>query len=703
VSPDAADVPTRADTRPTQRIGIPWGKGPDVPVASPNGNHAVEISRVPYLPGLDGMRALAVVAVMIYHANADWLPGGYLGVEVFFVISGYLITLLLISEKERTSTVDMKQFWFRRARRLLPALFTMLIALTIWTSLFDRDALGKLRGDVIAALLYVSNWYQIWTGAGYTAANEFAPLRHLWSLAVEEQFYVVWPLVMFALLRGGTRKIADLSRWLVIAALGITIVTALVYTPGPIGTPEVTPDAYWNVFGREISIFDWSYLGTFSRAAGLLLGAAFAMIWRPVAVMRGPLRTKGPLLDGIALLGLLILAAMVWWMWLISPSGANPLLFRGGFLLCAIATLMMVAAVTHERAITSKVLSIPVLLWIGTRSYGLYLYHWPIYQIIRGIAGVHLSFVEFVFAMIATGVITELSYRLIETPIRKGTMRESWRRVSRSPAAGLRNALLVGGLVFAAFAIFAGVSLATADVVENEVRQSLDEAEAATCDVVNDPNCDGIDDAAAPPVAEPPSATTGETAPAGSETAPAGSVVTDPSGSVAAVPPVEITTAVPPPAVISQLALGDSVMLGAAQQLAAQGFTVDAIESRAFVNGVDTVLALNEQGRLGDVVVVHLGTNGPIGSGDMTRMMEALAGVPQVLLLTIDVPRDYTAENNALIYDTVNTYPNVSLLDWAGLAGACPGECFYSDGFHLRPEGQDYYVSLIAGALAAPS
>ena len=142
------------------------------------------------------------MAVMVYHANADWLPGGYLGVEVFFVISGYLITLLLISEKERTSTVDMKHFWFRRARRLLPALFTMLIAITIWTSLFDRDALGKLRGDVIAALLYVSNWYQIWTGAGYTASNEFAPLRHLWSLAVEEQFYVVWPLVMFALLQG---------------------------------------------------------------------------------------------------------------------------------------------------------------------------------------------------------------------------------------------------------------------------------------------------------------------------------------------------------------------------------------------------------------------------------------------------------------------------------------------------------------------
>ncbi len=682
---DATNAPTRADTRPTQRIGIPWGKGPDVP-ASRRSGRTPEISRVPYLPGLDGMRALAVMAVMVYHANADWLPGGYLGVEVFFVISGYLITLLLISEKERTSTVDMKHFWFRRARRLLPALFTLLIAITIWTSLFDRDALGKLRGDVIAALLYVSNWYQIWTGAGYTASNEFAPLRHLWSLAVEEQFYVVWPLVMFALLKGGTRHIAGLSRWLVGAALFITLVTAVVYTSGPIGTPEVTPDAYWSIAGREISKFDWSYLGTFSRAAGLLLGAAFAMVWRPIAVMRGPLRTKGHLLDLVAVLGLLILAAMVWWMWLISPSGGNPFLFRGGFLLCAVATLMMVAAVTHERAATSRVLSIPVLLWVGTRSYGLYLYHWPIYQIIRGIAGVHLKFHEFVFAMIATGIVTEISYRFIETPIRKGTMRESWHRVRRSPSTGARNALLGAGVVFVTFAVFAGVSLATADVVENEVRQSLDEAAGSTCDVVNDPNCDGVDDA--PAIADQPVDT---------------ATATDATGPAVA-PPLETTTTTTlAPVPIAKLALGDSVMLGAATQLSADGFLVDAVESRAFVNGLDTVQQLKEQGRLGDVVVMHLGTNGPIEASDMTAMMEALADVPQVLLLTIDVPRDYTEANNALIYDTVNTYPNAALLDWAGLDDTCPGDCFYSDGYHLRPDGQIYYAALISGALQAPA
>ena len=176
------------------------------PRVEPVPDDRAHISRVPYLPGLDGMRALAVVAVMVYHANSDWLPGGFLGVEMFFVISGYLITLLLISERERTYRISLRQFWMRRARRLLPALFTMMAIVVAWTAVFKTEALGQLRGDVIAGIFYVSNYYQIWVGQGYTAAGDFAPLRHLWSLAVEEQFYLVWPVVMVVLLgRAGTR------------------------------------------------------------------------------------------------------------------------------------------------------------------------------------------------------------------------------------------------------------------------------------------------------------------------------------------------------------------------------------------------------------------------------------------------------------------------------------------------------------------
>jgi peptidoglycan/LPS O-acetylase OafA/YrhL len=670
-APADATSASRAATRPMIRRGRP----------------ATDISRVPYLPGLDGMRAFAVVAVMVYHANSDWLPGGFLGVEVFFVISGYLITLLLIAEKERTYRVDMRNFWVRRAKRLLPALFTLLIALTIWTSLFARDELGKLRGDVVAALLYVSNWYQIWTGAGYTAGSDFAPLRHLWSLAVEEQFYLVWPIVMVALLRGGSRKIADLSRWLIVAALVITVAVAVLFQPGPIGTVEITPDQYWSLFGHDIAKLDTLYLGTISRAGGLLLGAAFAMIWRPVALMRGPLRSKGHLLDGVALLGFVGLAAMTWWVYLVDGNGGNPWLFRGGFLVCGLLTLMMIAAVTHQRAFTSRVLSIPLLLWVGTRSYGLYLYHWPIYQLIRKQAGQPLRVHEFVIAMVLTAIITELSYRFVETPIRTGAWRAGLARVWRSPTTGPRNLLVAGGVVLVALTAFAGVSLATAEVQQNEVEDLLEAGEQSTCNPVLDPSC-GTESPIGSDVPTPTDVDVTTGAP-----------VTDPSGTV---PPstAETTTTTGPPVPIPKYALGDSVMLGAATPLAEQGFLVDAAVSRQFKDGVASIQSLADQGRLGDVVVVHLGTNGYIGSDGLTQMMETLADVPQVLILTVDAPGvEWIEQNNSLIYAAADTYANVELLDWYGLNDACPGDCFAVDGYHLRPDGQRYYTQLITDFL----
>ncbi len=647
------------------------------------------ISRVPYLPGLDGIRALAVVSVMIYHANSDWLKGGFLGVEVFFVISGYLITLLLISEKEQTNHVDMKHFWIRRARRLLPALFVMLFLLTIWTALFERSTLGKLRGDVIAALGYGSNWYQVYTGQGYSAANDFAPLRHLWSLAVEEQFYLIWPIVMAVLLRMGSRRVADLSRWLFGIALAITILLALLFHQGPIGTPNVTPGAYWHIFGRDIAKADFLYLSTFSRAGGLLLGSAFAMIWRPLALMRGPMRKRGPLLDGLGLAGLATLGLLMWSIGYIDSGGADPLLFRGGFFVTAIATLAVIAAVTHPRTITGRALSIPVLVWIGLRSYGLYLYHWPVYQLMRHIAGKHMKFHEFMIAMAITLVITELSYRYIETPIRKGALGKSWAKVRDARDPGRRNAVLAGAFVGTALAIFGVTSLATAELKQNEVQQSLTEGAESTCNVIDDPTC-GAATTVAPPTGDP-----------GAGSTPATTI--DPLGNAAAptvAPPTTLATTTLPPAPIPKLALGDSVMQGAAPQLEGIDFVVDAEESRQFSSGVDVVEALQAQGRLGDVVAVHLGTNGPIFQSEMDELMAALSDVPQVILITTSLPDepryDFKTANNALIYDTVATHPNATLVDWAGHAANCVGDCFYADGIHMKSTGAQYYADVIS-------
>jgi peptidoglycan/LPS O-acetylase OafA/YrhL len=298
----------------------------------------LNISRVPHLPGLDGMRALAVVAVMVYHANSGWLHGGFLGVEVFFVISGYLITLLLVAEHERDDSIDLKAFWIRRFRRLLPALYLMLVLVIVYLAVFFRQAQGRVRGDVIAGLTYVSNWFQIWVGAGYTASEAFAPLRHLWSLAVEEQFYLIWPLVMVAILRRGRAHLPRVALWLFGIAVFINVVIAVLFVPGDIDsvcTPD-TMNGYWSIAGRCISINDTLYLSTVTRAGGLLLGAALAMVWRPVAVMRGPMRDKGRQLDLLALGGFVILAMLMWWVHLADPaensltgSQFDPWLFRG--------------------------------------------------------------------------------------------------------------------------------------------------------------------------------------------------------------------------------------------------------------------------------------------------------------------------------------------------------------------------------------
>ncbi len=692
------------------------------------------ISRVPYLPGLDGMRALAVAAVMVYHANSDWLPGGFLGVEMFFVISGYLITLLLISERERAYRISLGQFWLRRARRLLPALFTMMLLVTVWTAIFKNEALGALRGDVLAGVFYVSNWYQIWEGLGYTAAGDFAPLRHLWSLAVEEQFYIFWPVVMIFLLgRSSTRQVASVSRWLFIAAVAITAVTALLYYPGPIGEPNVTPDAYWWIGDRPIAKIDTLYLGTISRLSGILLGAAFAMVWRPLAIVRGPLRSKGRLFDGLALIAIVAFGWLCWNTYLATPEGADPFLFRGGLFLSGLATLAIIAAVTHRGAHANRLLGNPLFRWIGTRSYGLYLYHWPIYQMIRGVAGNKLTFREFVFALLLTTIVTELSYHFVETPIRQGRFTERWRKIfagaKRGPKVMATGAIAMASVI----GLFAGAALLTAPLEQNEIAQALDAGEEFTTDLLS------IDDipvasttttsttstTVAPTASTAPAVVDPELGPAGS-IAPGASAPTTVAPTTTVPPPTTVPPTTAPPTPVAQLgviasldglaplaipptvagfplvALGDSVMLGAAEELQARGFQVDAQQSRQMKAFVPTMQMLKDNGTFGSVVVVHLGTNGGFSQETLNAMLATVAEVPVVLLLTGKADRGWIADNNAKLRAVPATHSNVTVVDWEVLSTTCEGRCFYDDGIHLTQSGQNFYADVIGRVIAQP-
>ena len=626
-----------------------------------------QISRVPYLPGLDGLRALAVIAVIVYHANPAWLPGGYLGVEVFFVISGYLITLLLVAESERTGAIELRQFWARRARRLLPALFTMLVMLIFWTAFFERDALGKLRGDVVAGVVYGSNWFQIWTGAGYTAINDFAPLRHLWSLAVEEQFYLFWPVVMLLVLRRGHDRLPRVAMWFAGIAAGIAAVMAVLMPTSRIGSDcASSPGAFWEVSGRCVSKVDALYLSTPTRAIGLLLGAALALVWRPYALLRGPMKHKGPMLDPVAIIGLGIVGLLAWKVHIVHMQGEDGLhadawLFRGGLFLVGIGSLMVIAAVAHKKAFTGRVLGNPVLRVIGERSYGLYLFHWPVFQCLRHETGIALKPHEFVGAMIVTLAVTEFSYRYIELPIRERRLRESMRALLRGGPGALRRRGSFGAIVSAAVVlpVFAGVSLVAADLKQNDVQASLDQAEGSVTDVLED--------------------LTSTTAPS-SDTQPTGSIT-------------PVTTSAPPH--YDVFAIGDSVMKGAAPSLAELGIVVDAQQDRQARMGAEIFQQLEDLGVTIDVAVVHLGTNGPVSQETFDFLMEATSEIPKVIVLTLTANRDWTAGNNAKIRALPEGHPNVTVLDWQLVSELCTGECFAADHIHLDRDGMRFYAAEI--------
>lgn len=633
---------------------------------SPSGTPSTGVRRgpvVPYVPGLDGLRALAVVAVILYHANHEWLGGGFLGVEVFFVISGYLITLLLIAERERSGTVSLGNFWLRRARRLLPALFTLLIGTTVYCALFDRERLGMLRGDVVAGVLYASNWFQIWSGSSYTSSFAFAPLRHLWSLAVEEQYYIVWPLVMFVLLRRlRPRTLPILGLVFTATAIGIAIWTAILYQSGPIDTFANTPEQYMTIFGHRVLRVDFIYLGTITRASGLLLGAALATMWRPWAIRRADAGANANALDIAGALALTSLGVMCWKMREVvnvtdGGTQAYDLLYRGGLIAVAFATLIAIAMVTHPRSRLGKyVIGSPLLVWIGKRSYGLYLYHWVVFQAYRKNAGNALDLREFIALMAITVVITEASFQFIETPIRTGqamTRFRAWRQ--RGGRLGGPFAILLGTL--AVIPVFAVVSMVGAKVIPDDITAGLDDNEDAVTRITT--------------------------------TTVASTPTTQPAVATTAAPKGRIDT----------LAVGDSVMLGAARKMTSFGLTVDAAKNRQVLDALQIFNYYKSTNELGNNVVIHLGTNGTTRTSTFESILKPLSGVQRVLVLTTHVPgREYEAINNKIINALPLTHPNVTILDWDALATPHK-DWFASDGIHLNALGQDNYIQLILQAL----
>ena len=630
-----------------------------------------------YMPSLDGIRALSVLAVIIYHANKMWLPGGFLGVEVFFVISGYLITLLLLAESEKNGSISLKEFWWRRARRLLPALWVVVLGVVVFAALFQREMLGTLRGDVVAALLYGFNWFQIWVGTSYFTSFEFVPLRHLWSLAVEEQFYLIWPVVMLVVAKFGKRRLPIVSAVFFGLAVVLAIYTALVYQPGTISNIGDTPNQFMSLFGQPVSRIDFLFLGTLTRSSGLLLGAALAIWWRPW-LLQNSRAGANKLFDFIGFGGLAALALMMWrFQTVIEGTDEGTVgydfLFRGGFFLTDLASLAVIAAAVHPSSkILARSLSNPVLVWLGRRSYGFYLFHWPVFQFYRRFAGKGLTPYEFVVLVLFALALTELSYRYIETPVRQGAVSRWWAEF-RQPAFGAQLVRRQRRIVLAAVAsllpVFGVVSLATAGVQLDEIAQNLSDNEGNTVDVLG-----------------------------GGQSGDAGVVAT--ASTIAGQIATATTTLDGQP--IDVLAIGDSVMLGAANVLTDRGVTVDAVKSRPYRQALEIANYMKSVNRLGSVVIIHLGTNNTVDESTLDEIMVPLKDVPLVLFVTVHVPSEVRQNtNNRRINELTSRYENVKVLDWYSIALAHP-EYLYSDKIHIRPEGQKVYADLMMQAIGRP-
>jgi len=399
-----------------------------------------------YRPELDGLRALSVLAVIAYHANLSWIPGGFLGVEVFFVVSGYLITTLMIEERAKTGSVSLHSFWLRRARRLLPALFVMLTALAIAVATFATLYAPDFRRDVLPSLLYVSNWWQIYfVETPYFAPTDLPVLRHLWSLAVEEQWYLLWPLAFIALRRTSARTSA-----IVVTAISVAVM---------IGTAIAwLPDSEQRT--------NFLYLSTPTRASGLLLGAALAFVWRPWASSHSRSRLRNALADIAAVTGIAVIAIAM-----ATQHVEDRPLYMGWLAATTVASVVIIAVIVRPSgSAVGWLMRIPVLAAVGRRSYGLYLWHWPIFVI----AEARGSATRLAIALALTVVLNELTYVLVEMPARKGAIGSWWSQRQEWSAVRTTSTVLASTLVVAAVAAL-GVRVAAVEARDLAVDTSAEE------------------------------------------------------------------------------------------------------------------------------------------------------------------------------------------------------------------------------------
>ncbi|ELJ9286782.1 acetyltransferase [Staphylococcus pseudintermedius] len=574
-----------------------------------------------YMPGLDGVRAVAVIAIIIYHLNPQWLSGGFLGVDTFFVISGYLITSLLLTEYHNTGKIELMSFWLRRVKRLIPAVLFLVMGVIVLSLIFMPTEIQKVRADSIAAIFYVSNWWYIMQNVDYFEQFAVQPLKHLWSLAIEEQFYLVFPIVLLSLL-SFIRRLKSIRIIFLILLVISMIAMMVLYVPNE------------NV-ARV-------YFGTDTRIQTLLMGVLLALVWPPFQLKAKVNRQMRTMIDTAGVVGLAILFICFKFV-----SETNSILYYGGFFLISTVTLLVIASSVHPSGYFAKFLGNKVFTFIGSRSYSLYLWHYPIIVLI------HHQFVQgqipplvYVVEILLMVLMAEFSYKFIEQPFRKeGFNIFAFNHLKNWRSQKVLRTWLVIILLIPTLLVMVGGFNRFAQ--KNSTR-------------VTEVNTEEIDKLITQPLPLP-------------QLEIDGLVVKGNKQKYASWKP---------------LLIGDSVMVDI-------GDYFRSFVPKADINGkvgrqlVEATSLAKRQYQSyrdkNDIVVLELGTNGDFTEEQLNSLLEQF-GEADIYLVNTRVPRSYESHVNQVLAKAAKKRANVTLVDWYSRSENHT-EYFAPDGIHLQPPG----------------
>ncbi|MFC6253498.1 acyltransferase family protein [Secundilactobacillus hailunensis] len=627
-----------------------------------------------YISGFDGIRTVAVIGVIVYHLLPYSLQGGYLGVPIFFVVSGYLITDLLLQEYEQNSRIDIIGFYIRRMKRLYPALVTMVLTTAAYITLFQRSLFASLKAIISTNLLYVYNWWEIGHGQSYfDRFNGESPFTHLWSLSIEGQFYLIWPLVLVVLLFiFKERK----SIFYLISALAVASAVWMSYLyTGTAMTNRV-------------------YYGTDTRMFAILLGVALAFVW-PATKLRSELNSRAKwLLNGAGLISFALLIIMFFTM-----SGQSSFTYHGGMFLFTLLSAILVATVAHPAGFMNQLFTNRIFDWVGKRSYGIYLYQFPImifYEAkVTNIAAhpVLNALVEAILILI----VSDLSYRYLENPTRHYTYSQlpslikeffqnprkfGWRKYVIIPAA------LVTGVALFGAATSPAHSEANDSALQTNIKHNQKQDASSNREALKKQR-----EANKKAAAEKQREEAWKKVKLSAHQKELMKTYGLSKRQYVQVKDLSVT------------AIGDSVMVDVSKDIrqVIPNTYVSAGVGRQIWQAPKEIESLKSQGALANTVVINLGTNSPMTDSQIDKVIQMVGPKRHIFWVNTHVPtRNWEASVNATIAKAAKRYPNVEMVDWHGLSKDHQS-WFYSDNVHPNPTGNQNFTRLLIQQLTAPN